>query len=95
MILVVVATAYGYCFASREFLLAATFSVAGWVALVGFRGYLQMRQFVAGLDRIAWGMAFFLLATAISLAKAGVLRRPIPSKPDGATPGMGRDRSLA
>jgi hypothetical protein len=95
MILVVVATAYGYCFTSREFLLAATLSVAGWVALVGFRGYLQMRQFVAGLDRIAWGMAFFLLAAAISLAKAGLLRRPIPSKPDGRAPSVGRDRSLA
>jgi hypothetical protein len=89
MILVVIATTYGFCFESRAFLYAATLSVGGWVALVGFRGYLQMRQFVAGLDRIAWGMAFFLLAAAISLAKAGLLRRPVPSKPKG------RDRSLA
>jgi len=63
--------------------------VGGWLAFVGIRGYLYVRQFVAGLDRIAWGMAFFLLATLISLAKAGVLRRWIERKPD---PG---DRSLA
>ena len=48
-----------------------------------------MRQFVAGLDRIAWGMAFFLLATLISLAKAGLLRGRIERKPDEG------DRSLA
>ena len=84
-----IATGYGFLVESRAFLLAATLSVAGWVALVGFRGFLHFRQLVPGLDRIAWGMAFFLLATLISLAKAGVLRKWIERKPDGG------DRSLA
>jgi hypothetical protein len=89
MIMVVIATTYGFLFGSRAHLHAATLSVAGWVTLVGVRGYLQARQVVAGLDRIAWGMAFFLLAMLISLAKAGLLRRWLERKPD---PG---DRSLA
>jgi hypothetical protein len=81
MILVVVATTYGFLFGSRAHLYAATLSVAGWVALVALRGYLQARLLVAGLDRIAWGMAFFLLATLISLAKAGLLRRWLEREP--------------
>jgi hypothetical protein len=91
MIMVVLATGYGFLFDSRPFLIAATLSVGGWVMLVGFRGYLEMRQVVAGLDRIAWGMAFFILATIVSLAKGGLLRRRIQvdPKPEGG------DRSLA
>jgi hypothetical protein len=89
MIMVVIATTYGYLFGSRAHLYAATLSVAGWLALVGVRGYLQARQFVAGLDRIAWGMAFFLLAMLISMAKAGLLKRWLERKPDEG------DRSLA
>jgi hypothetical protein len=89
MIMVVIATTYGFLFSSRAHLYAATLSVGGWVTLVGVRGYLQAREFVAGLDRIAWGMAFFLLAMLISLAKAGVLRRWLERKPDGG------DHSLA
>jgi hypothetical protein len=89
MILVVVAAAYGFLFGSRAHLHAATLSVAGWVTLVGVRGYLHARELVAGLDRIAWGMAFFLLATLISLAKAGLLRRWLERKPEGS------DQSLA
>jgi hypothetical protein len=89
MIMVVIATTYGFLFGSRAHLYAATLSVAGWLTLVGVRGYLQARQVVAGLDRIAWGMAFFLLAMLISLAKAGLLRRWLERKPDEG------DRSLA
>jgi hypothetical protein len=89
MILVIAATTYGFLFGSRAHLYAATLSVAGWVTLVGVRGYLHARQLVAGLDRIAWGMAFFLLATLISLAKAGLLRRWLERKPEG------NDHSLA
>jgi hypothetical protein len=89
MILVVVAATYGFLFGSRAHLHAATLSVAGWVTLVAVRGYLQARELVAGLDRIAWGMAFFLLATLISLAKAGLLRRWLERKPEGS------DQSLA
>jgi hypothetical protein len=96
MILVVIATAYGYLFGSRAHLYAATLSVGGWVALVGLRGYLQARQFVAGLDRIVWGMAFFCLATLISLAKAGLLRRWLEHKADeGRRPIAGVSRTSA
>jgi hypothetical protein len=89
MMLVVIATSYGFLFGSRAHLLAATWSVAGWLALVGVRSFLEVRKYVAGLDRIAWGMAFFLLAMMISLAKAGLLRRWFERKPDAG------DRSLA
>jgi hypothetical protein len=89
LILVAIAVGYGVLVGSRAYLVAASLGVGGWATLIGFRGYLYVRQFVAGLDRIAWGMAFFLLATLISLAKAGILRRWIERKPDEA------DRSLA
>jgi hypothetical protein len=93
MFLVVVATSYGFLFGSRAYLHAATLSLTGWLALVGLRSYLHARQFVAGLDQIVFGMAFFLIGTLISLAKAGLLRPrlhlPLRRKPDEG------DRSLA
>jgi hypothetical protein len=89
MALVVIAAVYGFLFESRPYLIAATLSVGGWVLLVGCREYLHMRHVVAGLDRIAWGMAFFLLAAGISVVKAGLLRRRIEPKPEEG------DRSLA
>jgi hypothetical protein len=89
MILVVIATGYGLLFGSRAHLLAATWGMSGWVVLVGLRSFLQARQYIAGLDRIAWGMAFFLVAALTSLAKAGLLRRWLERKPDEG------DRSLA
>jgi hypothetical protein len=89
LILVTIAVGYGVFVGSRAYLVAASLGLGGWLSLIGLRGYLYVRQFVAGLDRIAWGMAFFLLATLISLAKAGLLRRWIERKPDDG------DRSLA
>jgi hypothetical protein len=89
MMLVVIATSYGFLFGSRAHLLAATWGVSGWLVLVGLRSFLEVRKYVAGLDRIAWGMGFFLLAMMISLAKAGLLRRWIERKPDDG------NRSLA
>jgi hypothetical protein len=89
LLLVAIAAGYGLLVGSRAYLAAAALGLGGWLALAGLRGYLYARQFVAGLDRIAWGMAFFLLATLISLAKAGLLRRWLERKPDGG------DHSLA
>ena len=43
--------------------------------MIGARGYLLVRQWVVGLDRIAWGLASFLVAAAISLWKAGLPQR--------------------
>jgi len=41
----------------------------------GWRGYVVLRQVVAGLDHITGGLAFFMLAALISLKKAGVLSK--------------------
>lgn len=48
---------------------------------VGSRWYILFRHRVAGLDRIAVGLASFLVAIVISLTKAGVFRPwPGPSR---------------
>lgn len=71
----VVAFGYGSVLGSRLYRAAAGAALGLWVAAVGGRGYAHARQFVAGLDQIAWGLASFLLAALISLAKAGAFRR--------------------
>jgi hypothetical protein len=56
------------------------YAVSGSIAMVlsvifGGRFYVALRQHVSGLDRIAWGLASFLVAAIISLWKAGVPQR--------------------
>ena len=55
-------------------------AIAGVIGAIGgvhygSKGYLLLRQHVAGLDRISVGLASFLIATAISLWKAGLPQR--------------------
>jgi len=73
--LIVVAVAYGYFTATRMYLAIAATSALSWVAMMSSHGYRYLRLFIAGLDQIAWGLAFFLLAVLISLAKAGAFRK--------------------
>lgn len=71
LLTVAVAIGYGISVGNRLYFVAAVAGLAVWLTVVGWRGYLLLRQLVAGLDLIAWGLAFFLLAAAISLKKAG------------------------
>ncbi len=77
--------AFGYLVGFRAYYASAAAVSGTWLAAAGWRGYILLRQLVAGLDLIAWGLAFFLLAALISLAKAGVLSR-CRWAPHGAPP---------
>jgi hypothetical protein len=59
----------------RLYFAAAGTSLAAWLLHSGIEMYDQLRKVVVGLDQIAWGMLFFLLAMAISLRKAGLWPR--------------------
>jgi hypothetical protein len=56
----------------------AAINVAAWLAHSGVQTYSQLRKVLVGLDQIAWGMLFFLVAMAISLRKAGLWPRTVP-----------------
>jgi hypothetical protein len=56
----------------RLYLGSAGASLAAWLGHSGWQTYAQLRKVVVGLDQIAWGLLFFLLAAAISLRKAGI-----------------------
>jgi hypothetical protein len=70
-----VAVGYGFLVGGRAFFATAGVILAGVLALYASRGYAVLRPRVAGLDRIAWGLASFLVAALISLWKAGLLQR--------------------
>lgn len=46
-------------------------SLTGEALVAGWRAYVSWRQVVSGLDQIAWGMAFFVLAALIGVTKTG------------------------
>ena len=74
-LLVAIGLALGYIARSRPYSASAAAVSAIWLAATGWRGYVLLRHLVAGLDLIAGGLVFFLLAASISLAKGGVLQR--------------------
>ncbi len=51
----------------------AGLSLAPSLAAMGWRGYVFLRQAVAGLDYITLSMALFAVAVLISLGKSGFL----------------------
>jgi hypothetical protein len=69
-----VAAGYGFLVGGRPFFATSGLILAGVLALLGSRGYALLRPQVAGLDRIALGLASFLVAALISLWKAGLLQ---------------------
>jgi hypothetical protein len=82
-----VAAGYGYAVGGLPYYLASGAILGGGLAVFGSRGYLLLRQRVAGLDRIALGLASFLIAALISLRKAGLARRWFPTgRPPRAKP---------
>jgi hypothetical protein len=44
-----------------------------WASAASWRSYAQLRPHVQGLNQLAWGLLFFVLAALISLSKAGLL----------------------
>ncbi len=72
---IVVALACAARWGGQLYYAAATFGALVWGAGYGWQGYRQLRELIVGLDKIAWGGAFFLLAAILSLAKAGIWTR--------------------
>jgi hypothetical protein len=66
---------YGALLRQRPWLVAAGLALVAWSAGAGWRGYLLLRQTVAGLDHMAAGLALFALAVLISLGKSGLFAR--------------------
>ncbi len=71
------AWSYSYPFKDLLYLRSGAVSAAGWMAHYGLEVYPQLRKVVVGLDQIALGMIFFLIAMTISLKKAGIWPRSI------------------
>jgi hypothetical protein len=67
--------AYGLMLRDRNCLAIAGASIAAWLGQSGFYSYQHLRRIVTGLDQIAWGLMFFLIAAAISMRKIGLLPR--------------------
>jgi hypothetical protein len=75
---VMVATvAYGILLRDRIYLAIAGAGLAAWVGFSTYHSYYQLRRIVAGLDQIAFGLLFFVIAAAISLKKARLWPRSI------------------
>ena len=66
---------YGLLLRQSAWLVAAALAQVVWMGGAGWRGYLLLRQTVAGLDHMAVGLALFVLAVLVSLGKAGALSR--------------------
>jgi hypothetical protein len=75
--LLIAAWAGGFAALARDrlYFVSAGTSLAAWPLHTGIGMYDQLRRVVVGLDQIAWGMLFFLVAGAISLRKAGLWPR--------------------
>ncbi len=70
--------AYGLLMRNRMYHAVAGISLASWIGYSGLQSYQQLRRILTGLDQIVWGLLFFLVATAISLRKAGMWPRATP-----------------
>lgn len=83
LLAIATAVAYGYFVRNRSYYLSATGVLVVWLATVAWHMYRGLRQTMAGLDYLLFGLLFFLIAMLISLNKAGVLThwfRPRRSK---------------
>jgi hypothetical protein len=82
----VVAAVYVWLASCPEYLWAVAGNALLWIVHGGWLGYQQLRHSVKGLDQIALGGVFLVVALAISLSKAGLhrqwLRRPADQKPE-------------
>ncbi len=71
---------YGWVLGQRFAHAAAVVVLACWLGVAGGRGYLWLRQVVAGLDHIILSLVLFALALLISLGKSGILSRWIAAR---------------
>lgn len=71
-LLTLAAAGYGYMTGCRPYLAAASVGLLGWLPVVGWQCYSEVRKVLVGLDWIAGGLAFFGLAAVTSLGKAGI-----------------------
>jgi hypothetical protein len=72
---IALAFCYGFWLSDRLYLAIAAVDLAAWLAYSASSLYHRLRLVASGLDQIAWGMVFFLIAMTISLKKAGI--RPV------------------
>ena len=93
LLVAAVAAAYAVVAGGRVFWGVAGLIVVGGALSVGSKGYVLLRQHVAGLDRISVGLASFAVAILISLWKAGLPQRWLTSKPP--SPGIDPQPSTA
>jgi hypothetical protein len=70
-----IALGYGWLVGGWPFFAVSGTILGGVLILFGSKWYVLLRQQVVGLDRIAWGLASFLVAAFISLWKAGLPQR--------------------
>jgi hypothetical protein len=75
IVMAAIALGYGWLVGGWPFFAVSGTILGGVLILFGSKWYVLLRQQVVGLDRIAWGLASFLLAALISLWKAGLLQR--------------------
>ncbi len=73
-----VGIAYGFRLRDRRYVAVAAAGLAAWLAQSGAPNYKQLRRILVGLDQIACGLLFFIVAGAISLRKAGIWPRSLP-----------------
>lgn len=72
---VAMAAPLGWLARNRAFYYATGGCSAAWLVAMGVQAYQALRGRLAGLDQLAWGLAFFLVAMLISLWKAGLPQR--------------------
>ena len=72
-VIILLAAVYGRLSGRHHFVAAAVIGLAGWLTSGGWRFYRDLRRVVVGLDWITSGLAFFVVAAAISLVKTGLL----------------------
>ncbi|HJT36447.1 MAG TPA: hypothetical protein VJ783_30775 [Pirellulales bacterium] len=70
LVWIIVAVAYGWSLGLRYYYGVAAVVAAIWLSAALVQLYAWLRPFVAGLDRLVWGLAFFLAAVIVSVLKA-------------------------
>jgi hypothetical protein len=70
LFVMVVTVSYGLLVGDCRCLAITGASLAAWLSYSGLQSYQQLRRILTGLDQIAWGLLFFVIAAAISLRKA-------------------------
>lgn len=73
LLLAIVAFAYRRIVRNKLYKIAAISSITIWVVVNGADVYDRLRELIPGLDLLAAGLLFFVVAAVISLFKAGLI----------------------